>query len=88
MADHQGELGEIDVNAVSTGGETALIKAASYGHDEFCIFLMDRLKANPKIRGNNGWTAEQYAERQFGHLGLHTKIKEYTANYDVEMQNL
>ena len=53
---------------------------------EFCQFLVDECKANPKLTANNGWTAEKYAESIFNSLGLHLMLREYSRHYDVEMK--
>ena len=57
-----------------------------HGNQEFVNFLMNECKVDPKLRSNNGWTAERYCESIFGHFNLHTAIREYTVNYDVEMK--
>ena len=51
----------LELDAITIGGETALIKAAESGHMDICVDLL-RAGANPFLTDNNGRRADQYAK--------------------------
>ena len=50
----------LELDAVSIGGETALMKAAESGFMDICVDLL-RAGANPFLTNNHGKRADHYA---------------------------
>ena len=79
---------QIDLNAQSLGGETALYKAASNGHQEIVQMLI-QAGSNPFIKDVRGFTAEDLARINHRALGIDQMLKAYMeeckGNFDTDM---
>ena len=53
--------GKVSVDAITTGGESPLMKAASSGRLEICEMLL-KARANPNLQCNNNMTALNFAQ--------------------------
>ena len=53
--------GKVNYDAPTTGGETALMKAAGHGRLETCQMLL-KAGANPLLKCNNNMTALNFAQ--------------------------